>query len=315
MKVKLAAVLSVVMAGIVFFTACSKSEPLKVATHPWIGYESLTLAQQIEVMPDTIHIFSNQSASESLERIEAGQVDAATLTLDEVLQARSRGTELTIVLVMDISSGADAVYAREAMPDLQALKGKRIAYEKGAVGELVFQSLLANARLQPSDVMTVNFPVDRMEGVWRNNLADVVICYEPTTQQIEKAGGVRIFDSKRMPNTIFDVLAVRSDALSAKSKQVKTLIAAHFQALGYLNTQTEQALQKMSERNGDTVQQIQLALEGVRIPNLAENTQFLNESGLLSQAALSIQRLLIAKAMLSGKDGVENLVSNAYLPK
>lgn len=203
-----------VFVSLVMLAGCSQEAPLKVSTHPWIGYESILIAQQNGDLSNNIQLRLSRSASESLERLEVGLIDAATLTLDEVLQARAQGMQLSIVAVMNISNGADSVFARQAMPNLDDLRGKRIAFEQGAVGELVLSAMLSEAGLSKQQVELIHFPINRLEGVWHNNFADVVIAYEPVASAIEASGGVRIYDSSQMPNMIFDVLAVKTSVLA-----------------------------------------------------------------------------------------------------
>lgn len=85
---------------------CGQSAPLKVAAHVWPGYELMFLAkEQGWLDPERVELVSTPFASSSLEALISGQVDAAALTLDEVLSARDRGLPLTVVLVFNVSAG------------------------------------------------------------------------------------------------------------------------------------------------------------------------------------------------------------------
>lgn len=312
---KAIAVLSIALvSSVTLLCGCSKNEPLKLSTHTWIGYETIPLAQQLGFIDDEINIFITQSASDSLERLETGLVDAATLTLDEVIQARSRGVDLTVVLVMDVSAGADSVYARHSIETLSSLKGKRIAYEEGAVGEIVLLSLLKQAGLQRSDVSLVNFPINRMEGVWRNDLADVVISYEPTSSAIEKHGGVRIFDSRQIPNMIVDVLAVRTELLRSREKAVRTLLDGHFKTLKFMEKDHSEAMEMISKRTGLSTAELQKALNGIFIPNLYENFELLKSGSDLEQTSVALQAMLFERQMMKETSSLEGLFTNQYLP-
>ena len=87
--------------------ACAPAPPLKLSTHPWPGHGFLWLAQQQGVLAaGGVRLVELGSASASLHALSAGVVDAATLTLDEVLRARAGGIPLSIVLVLDSSAGA-----------------------------------------------------------------------------------------------------------------------------------------------------------------------------------------------------------------
>lgn len=295
-------------------SGCSKNEPLKLSTHTWIGYETIPIAQQLDLIDEEVNIFTTQSASDSLERLETGLVDAASLTLDEVIQARSRGVDLTVVLVMDVSAGADAVYARQPIENLSSLKGKRIAYEQGAVGEVVLLSMLKQAGLSIEDVSLVNFPINRMEGVWLNNLADVVISYEPTSSTIEKHGGIRIFDSRQMPNLIVDVLAVRTDMLTSRGKSLKALVDAHFKALKFIQTRQPEALEMISKRTGESTAELEKALNGIYIPGLYENLALLKPGGELEQTSIALQSMLFERKMMKTTASLDALFNYQYLP-
>jgi NitT/TauT family transport system substrate-binding protein len=68
---------------------CSKSQPLKTGIHPWIGYESLYLADEFGWLPQTVELVKGQAASDSMTGLLAGELDAAALTLDEALRVFS----------------------------------------------------------------------------------------------------------------------------------------------------------------------------------------------------------------------------------
>lgn len=86
---------------------CGQSAPLKVAAHVWPGYELMFLAkEQGWLDPERVELVSTPFASSSLEALISGQVDAAAVTLDEVLSARDRGLPLTVVLVFNVSAGS-----------------------------------------------------------------------------------------------------------------------------------------------------------------------------------------------------------------
>ena len=118
---------------------------MAVGIHPRPGYEPLLLARAFGWLPDGVRLREGHTAGDSVAALQAGELDAATLTLDEVLAVRASGIALTIVLVFDSSVGADMVMARPSIRALADIAGRRVAVERGAVGEIVLQKLLEAA--------------------------------------------------------------------------------------------------------------------------------------------------------------------------
>ncbi|MCK6410529.1 MAG: hypothetical protein L6Q70_15220, partial [Thauera sp.] len=94
--------------------ACSPpGAPLSVSAHPWPGYELMFLAaREGWIDHDPVQLRAAVSATESMQRLRAGTVDAAALTLDETIKLLAEGVDLRVALVFNVSSGADALIAK-----------------------------------------------------------------------------------------------------------------------------------------------------------------------------------------------------------
>lgn len=92
-------------------------EPISIAAGIWQGYEPLFLARREGWLdPQKVHLAEVPSNTSSMHALAAGIVQGAALTLDEVLRARAGGLPLSIVLVFDVSAGADMLLARREIP-------------------------------------------------------------------------------------------------------------------------------------------------------------------------------------------------------
>jgi NitT/TauT family transport system substrate-binding protein len=154
--------------------------------------------------------------------LKKGEVDGAALTLDEMT---GEGVAASAVLVFDVSLGADVVLARTAYKSLAELKGKAIAVEGGA---LMLSRLLDKAGVLQTQVTVVSFTVDKHQQAWRDPAIDVLITYEPTATQLELQGAQQIFDSRHIPNTIFDVLAMCPEAATLHKEALRGLLHGFF---------------------------------------------------------------------------------------
>lgn len=294
--------------------ACGPGQPLRVGTHSWVGYESLRLARDFGWLPPGVSLSEQTSAGNSLSALRAGTIDAAALTLDEVLQARAQGVPLTVVLVFDSSAGADVLLARPPISRLADLAGRRVAYEPTAVGSLVLREALQRAGLTAESVTLVELSPPGQIAAWRSGQVDAVVTYEPAAAQLQREGAVRIFDSRQMPETIFDVLAVRSDRLAGRKQVLRDLLAAHFRALDYIRQNRQDAAHRIAAYHSVSSDEVLRALGGIVQPNLAGNRYALTPGSRFEAAAHRLHSLMIERHLLPGPDPLEGLLSADYLP-
>ncbi|WP_420554207.1 ABC transporter substrate-binding protein [Neptuniibacter marinus] len=294
---------------------CSSSkDPLVVATHIWPGYTFMYLADQLGWV-DTAQIsFQNTySASESLELIKEGKVEAATLTFDEVIRARSEGIELTVVAILDISAGADQVISRTRLSQLSDIKGKRIGVEISALGTVVLSHLLDQAGLTKDDITVVDITIDDQETAWLDGKIDCVITYEPVARKLIMAGGYKVFDSRSMPEIILDVLAVKTATLH-KREQITHLIDAHFKALRHFDVQREDALYRMAPRLGMEPDLIPFLFEGLLLPNRSNNQRLMVGSpSKVERVGNKIIEVMAQSGLLNAPVNTDNLVDSRFV--
>lgn len=296
-------------------TACApREQSLRIATHPWIGYESLCLAQELDWLPPGAALRHRDSSAESMAALRAGEVDAATLTLDEMLRVRASGVPLTAVLVFDSSSGADVVLARPGIERLQDLAGKRIGYEPTAVGALVLSEVMAQAGLGDDAVTRIELPLREQLAAWRDGAVDAVVTYEPTAAALRAEGAVRVFDSRQMPDTIFDVLAMRTDRLKGREATLRRVIDTHFRALAYLHQNRDDAVYRIAAHQRVTADDVRRALAGVTLPDVEGNRYALGRGSRFASATQRLHRLMLDRGLLAEADTLADLSRTDYLP-
>lgn len=298
-------------------SGCNPDVPLAVGIHPWPGYEPFYIARAFGWLPDYVRLREGGTASDSVAAMKAGELDAAALTLDEVLAVRASGLALTVVLVFDVSVGADAVMARGDIEQPADVAGRRIAVERGAVGELVLDKLLAAAGLTEADVTVLDIAPDDQLEAWRRGEIDVAIGYEPVTRLLEREGARRLFDSRQFPGVIFDVLAVRSDRLSVRRSQLDALLSAHFRALDHLRVNRDDALRRIAAWRGLSLEETERSFAGLNLPDLAGNRAYLDVTGArgILKSARELNVLMLRAGRLSVADDLIGLIDPSCLPR
>jgi len=95
--------------GAVSLSACSDNtpeKPIRIGTNVWPGYEPLYLARDIGLYDKAkVQLVEYPSASGVIRALKSRSIEAAALTLDEVLVLLQHKIPVRVVLVMDISVG------------------------------------------------------------------------------------------------------------------------------------------------------------------------------------------------------------------
>jgi len=164
-------------------------------------------------------------------------------------------------------------------------------------------------------VTVLDLPPDRQLAAWHAGEVDVVATYEPTASLLKREGAVQLFDSRQMPDTIFDVLAVRQDRVAGREQLLSALLSAHFRGLDHLRINRQDGLYRISAHEGIQFSEAQRALNGIELPDLQGNQRYLSSGGRLARAATEINRLMVARGFLPRPDSLLDLIDPAYLPR
>ncbi len=292
--------------------------PLRLGSTVFPTYEYAFLARELGFLDAAqVRLVEYSATTYALRALAAGQLEAAQLTLDEVITARSAGIGLSVVLALDVSAGSDAVYARHPMT-LAELAGKRIALEEGATGAVLLDGLLRAAHLSAEHIRKVPSTLALSAKVFKEGDADLVVTAEPWASQIERAGGFRLFDSRQIPNRIIDVLAVRTESIELHRPAIRELVAGIVKARHHHLSQPAGVAAKMAPRLQLEVSQVAQAFLGLSIPTLSDNRSMLAPDGQIVVAAQALQEIMLASGLLSNKLSpaalTDSLVDARFLP-
>ncbi|GBG12828.1 NitT/TauT family transport system substrate-binding protein [Novimethylophilus kurashikiensis] len=299
--------------------ACARPQKsVRMALHVWPGYEPTTLASSLGWLdPNMVQIVASESATDSIAMLKRGEVDGAGLTLDEVLRSRENGLPLSIILICDISAGADQFLTKPSYRSLADIKGCKLGVEEGALGALMLHEILKSAGIRDEDVHVIPLPIDKHVAAWQQGDIDCVVTYEPAASRILSLGGKRLFDSREIPNLIIDTLAVRTELLDGSHDEaLRHLVANHLRGLRYLNTNSDDAAYRLTERFQLPHDEVLAAFRGLILPDLDNNRRLLESSPpVVVQSANQIATALLEAGLLRQSPRMDDLVRAEFLPK
>jgi NitT/TauT family transport system substrate-binding protein len=303
---------------LLLLAACdSPTAPLRVGTNRWAGYEPLYLARSLGWFDEnTVRLVEYPSTSEVTQALRNHFIEAAALTLDETLLAMRDNIPLQVVLVMDISHGADAVLAKPEIHSVADLRGKRIGVENTAVGGLMLEYMLAHARLSPLDIEPVAVTADQHARLFNSGEVDAIVTFEPIRGQLLAQGARVIFDSSQIPGQIMDVLVARSDQLEGREDQARRLLQAWFKAVDYMQKQPEDAARRMAPRMHLEPAAVMANFTGLRLPDLAENHRVLGGARPeLRPLAANLMEFMRLQKVIAAPLDLAPLPNPRYLPE
>ena len=284
---------------------------LRVGTNVWIGSEPLYLARELgRLDPAAVQLVEYPSASEVLRACRNQAIDGMVISLDELFGLAVDGLQPRIILVVDVSHGADVVVGRRGMQTMHDLKGKSVAVESSALGAFVLSRALALNGMQASDVNVVHLESNEQPSAFEKGQVDGAVTFDPYRAQFLQAGAKTLFDSTQIPGEIVDLLAVRATVLEKQPKAVQALLTGWFDAIDYIKREPKDAARRMGIRQQTTGEQFLEAQQGLRVPSREENLRMLG--GATPELAVTGRRLMAlmvdAKLLRTGLE-IEGLLA------
>lgn len=297
-------------------SGCAAEPGLRMAAHPWPGYELLYLARERGYLPaPRVTLIETPSASATLRALASRAVEGGALTLDEVLTARARGIALTVVAVVDVSVGADVVMARPERTDVRQLRGARIGVDPSATAAVMLDALLTRYHLTPADITAVPLAADEHLRAYQAREVDAVVTYEPAKTLLAREGARVLFSSAEIPGRIIDTLAVRSELLPAYRPVVAELVASHFQALADWKADATGCAPTVAPRLGLPPSEVPGAFADLELPDAQANRQWLGgPAPLLLKTADQLMGVMVRGGLLSASVDLGRLADDACLP-
>ncbi|OYT95800.1 MAG: nitrate ABC transporter substrate-binding protein [Pseudomonas sp. PGPPP3] len=260
---------------------CSEqTDTLRIGANRWLGYGVLYLADDLHWMtPSGYRLVEYPHTTGVLRGYRNGLLDAALLTLDEALILQSSGMPVQILLVADVSAGADVLFANAQIQQLAQLRGQRIGVENSALGAFFLSRILDLAKLPANEISVIDMPVNEHLHALREGRIDAAINFASASASFAPLGVHPLLDSRALPNEIIDVLVINPQRVSAP--QAKHLRELWFTSQEKWFEHRQDIDPRLSRRLGLNSDELTQTLAGLQIGNRALNQQLLNDGTLL----------------------------------
>ncbi len=254
---------------------------------------------------------------ESINALNANQLDANSQTLGDTVSSLSGGADLVIVLTNDYSTGNDKIIVREGINSIQDLKGKKVAAEEGTVDHFLLLQGLRQAGLSQDDIEFVPLETGQAATAFVGGQVDAVGVFPPfTTQALKRPNSKALFTSADFPGSISDHLVVTREMVETRPDAVQGLVDSWFATLDFIRVNPAEAFDIMAKRAGVSVEEYKEYADGTRILNINENlSAFLpgNSMNSLPYAAEQFGTFLVDVGLIDSKPDVSKLFDDRFV--
>jgi NitT/TauT family transport system substrate-binding protein len=242
----------------------------------WIGYGPIYVAAANgyyrKYGPD-VHLVTFSDNSLMAGAVQGGELDATTLTYDQVIVADSRGLTLKVVMPVDYSVGGDAIIASSSIRSLQDLKGHKVAYQPASPSEFLLGYALGTVGLSERDIRSVTSTPEGVPAMLASHAVEVGVTYEPNVSTVINLEGGRRFhtllSSREARGMITDVLAVTDATIAHNPKLVEGLIRGTLDGLAFMHSNPQQAAAIIAKALGIPPAEVTRQLPLIENPDLA----------------------------------------------
>jgi NitT/TauT family transport system substrate-binding protein len=249
--------------------------PVKLGVVTWIGYGPIYCAaangyyKKYGLEVQLINFSDNSLMAGALQ---SGEIEATTLTYDQVIAANARGWSLKVVMPVDYSVGGDAILASTQIQSIKDLKGRKVAFMSASPSDFLLGYALAKGGLSEKDVQPVNTTPEGVVGIMAGGSADVGVSYEPNVSVIVKSGGGKRFhvllSSREARGMITDVLVLKAATIAKNPKLVEGLIRGTMDGLAFMKAEPAKATAIIAKTLDITPAEVAEQLPNIENPSL-----------------------------------------------
>ncbi len=299
--------------------ARAEAEPrLHVGVDLWAGYYPALLAEQLGYFRDeqvTVDISIPEDTDQLLVDFAAGSLDGIGVAVGDTINVVEAHADARIVMITDVSDGADMVLAMPPIKRPEDLRGKAVGTNLGGFGELFVRHMFDEHDVSASAIKVVN--VDAAQAVDRLVSGEVaaVHTWEPYATRARAAGARVLYTSHDADGLVMDGLMFSGESLRTRPTAVRRFLRAWFRAAEHWQAHPQEDDQLLAKRLAVTPDSINRA--GVRLLTLPEAHEVFVRGPTNRSARHVVQQFVdyfLSRGTISAAPDLDQLLDPHFLP-
>ena len=292
---------------------------VRIGTQPWIGYGPWWIAQEkglFEKYGIQAELIDFVTDTEVNAAFASGNMDVANVASHTAIKLFANGVDLSVVLLEDVSTTADAILAPSAIATVADLAGKTVAYEEGSTSDLLLNYALLQNNMSLSDINPAPMPAADAGAALIAGQVDSAVTYEPyISEAVNQNPDIKLlYTAAERSGLISDVLAARTPFATENPDVMRNLLKVWGEAVDFLRANPDEGRAIIAEAVGSSPEELVTAFEGVAFYNLDENVQYLAFSSENAAAVFNdVQTIALAIGLIDEPVDLNQLVDANYL--
>ncbi len=305
---------------------CANSDAVRAEAEPrlhigvdlWAGYYPALLAEQLGYFRDehlAVDISIPEDTDQLLVDFAAGSLDGIGVAVGETINVVEAHSGARIILISDVSDGADMVLAMPPIKRPEDLRGKTVGTNLGGFGELFVRHMLDEHDVSASAIKVVN--VDAAQAVDRLVSGEVaaVHTWEPYATRARAAGARVLYTSHDADGLVMDGFMFSGESLRTRPTAVRCFLRAWFRAAQHWQAHPQEDDQLLAKRLAVAPDTISRA--GIRLLTLPEEHEVFVRGPTNRSARHVVQQFVdyfLSRGTISAAPDLDQLLDPQFLP-
>lgn len=287
--------LSLILHGC-FLAPKSQLQPLKIGITTWPGFDIILYAEESGIFQRRgldVDLVRFENQQDSARAVMRGALDAAFASLWDVLQVDSGDDRPVILLVTNISSGADGIVAQAPIKTVKDLQGKRVGAKLGTVNHLILLEALNKHKILPSDVKVEDIYNEAAARLMEKKQLDAAVIWQPLLRETaKKVQGNIIYTTKEVDSLVIDTFLTRTANLQAKRTELIEFLSAWLDVMYAVETKPAEVYEKVASRLQQSPISFANDYAGLKKGDIAMQKRMLQDRSRLQEAIGQMRQLL-----------------------
>lgn len=271
-------------------------QPLKIGITTWPGFDVILYAKEAGLFQKNglnIELVRFENQQDSSRAVMRGSLDAAFASLWDVMQVDPGNDKPSVILVTNVSHGADGIVTQSGIRSVEDLRGKRVGAKLGTVNHLILLEALRLHQLKPGEVKIEDVSNETSAQMIEAHKLDAAVLWQPLLgDTAKKAKGNIVYTTKDLDSLVIDALMTRSQIAQSKKAELTRFISTWFEVMQAVDTQPQEVFQQVGKALGQSGESFASDYSGLQKGDIAMQKRMFQSEGRLKQDIQQLIQLL-----------------------